>query len=364
MNEHLTNRQIAFVIFGIVVGYGVINLPKNVAESAGTGGWFSILIGTAVAIVFTYIIAYLGYVHKNKTIYEYSEMLTGKIVTSIFMSIYCIYFFMFFTMIIRMTSETIKLTILLRTPVWVLSLVFFVAVYYAVTKKLQVIARICEIYGLIIIIAAIIINIGVFSKGKLVNVRPFFVLEDIQTYIKASVVTIFPFIGLEILTIIPFNKKENNKKIFKYSIFMIGAIGLLYVSAYEACIAVMGVDSIIHYKAAVLATIRRVDIPSLQFLRRLDGIFIIIWIMSIFCTLILCAYGSIFLISKLIKKISFNKIAFFVIIIAFIVSQVPGTIDQIQTWLDYIGYSSVFTIVIIPITLLIITKVKKYDKKI
>ncbi len=364
MKEHITNRQIAFIIFGIVVGYGVINLPKNIAESAGTGGWFSILIGTAIAIVFTYIITYLGYVHKNKTIYEYSEMLTGKIVTSIFMIIYSIYFFLLATMITRITSETIKLTILLRTPVWVLNLVFFAAVYYAVTKKLQVIARICEIYGLIIIIAIITICFGIFSQGKLINTRPFFVLEDIQTYIKASAVTIFPFIGLEILTIIPFNKKENNKKVFKYSIFMIGAIGFIYILVYEACIAVMGVDSIIHYKAAFLATIRRVDIPSLQFLRRLDGIFIIVWIMTVFCTLILSAYGSIFLLSKLIKKISFNKIAFFVIIIAFIVSQVPNTTAQIQTWLDYIGYSSVFTIVIIPITLLIITKVKKYDKNI
>lgn len=38
MNDSLTNRQIAFVVFGVIVGYGVISLPKNVVETAGSGG--------------------------------------------------------------------------------------------------------------------------------------------------------------------------------------------------------------------------------------------------------------------------------------------------------------------------------------
>ena len=33
MNEHLTNRQIALLVFGGIVGYGVIGLPKNIAEA-------------------------------------------------------------------------------------------------------------------------------------------------------------------------------------------------------------------------------------------------------------------------------------------------------------------------------------------
>ncbi len=39
MKETLTNKQIAFVIFQIVVGYGIVGLPKKIAELGGTGGW-------------------------------------------------------------------------------------------------------------------------------------------------------------------------------------------------------------------------------------------------------------------------------------------------------------------------------------
>ncbi|WFD09195.1 GerAB/ArcD/ProY family transporter [Tepidibacter hydrothermalis] len=364
MNESLTNRQIAFIIFGIVVGYGVLGLPKNVTENAGTGGWFTLLMATAITIIFTYIITYLGYVHKNKTIYEYSNILTGKFIASIFMIIYIIYYFMLFTMIIRMASEAIKLTVLIKTPVWALCLLFLSVVYYAVIKKLEVIARICEIYGLILIIGYITIHLAVLSQGKLINLRPFFVAGDLQAYLNATLVTIFPFLGVEILTIISFNKKKNNKRVFKYTTLMVGFIGILYILIVESCISIMGVDGIVHYKDALFATIRRVDIKSLQFLERIDGIFLTIWIMGMFCTASIEAYGSVFLMSKWFKDIHFNLLAFIVIILAFIVGQIPKTIDDVEKIMDYISYCTLITAGFIPMILFLITKVKKYDKKI
>ncbi|MBF8982839.1 endospore germination permease [Lutibacter sp. B2] len=364
MKETLTNRQIAFVLFGVIVGYGVLSLPKNIAENAGTGGWFTLLIGTSIAIIFVYILTYLAYVHKNKTIYEYSNLLVGKFITYIFMIIYIIYFFMLFTMIIRMSCEAIKLTVLIKTPVWALCFSFLSVVYYAVIKRLGTIAKICEIYGLMIMVSAIIIHLSIFTHGKLINLRPFFVVEDISAYLKGTLTTVFPFLGIEILTIISFNKKENNKKIFKHIAWMIVFIGIFYILVVESCISVMGADSIIYYKDALISTIRRVDIKSLQFLERLDGIILTIWIMSILCTLFLEAYASIFLISKVFKKSNFKGLAFIVMILSFIVAQMPKSLDEVEQILEYISYVGIVTAGVIPTILFLITKVKKYDKKV
>ncbi|TCO77449.1 GerAB/ArcD/ProY family transporter [Marinisporobacter balticus] len=362
MNESLTNRQIAFIIFGVLIGYGVMELPKNVAENAGTGGWLSLLIATAITIIFAYMITYLSYVYKNKTIYEYSERLTGKFITHIFMIIYIFYYFLGFTMITRVSCETIKLTILLKTPIWVLSLLFSFVIYYAVIKRLRVIARVCEIYGIFIIIAALLIHTSLFTQGKLINLRPFFVLEDLPLYFKSTLNMIFPFLGIEILTIIPFAKK-NHKKVFKYITLMIVCISFFYIMIVESCISVMGVDEIVHYNDALYATIRRVDIPAFQVIRRLDGIFLIAWIMAIFCTITIWCYGAIVLLSKLFKKIHFNLLAFIVVFMGYIVSQMPTTYDQVKKVLDYMSYYGLVVMGIIPTILFFITKVKKYDKK-
>lgn len=363
MNESLTNRQIIFIIFGIVVGYGVLGIAKNVAESAGTGGWFVLLIATVIVTSFTYIITYLGYIHENKTIYEYSNLLVGKNITYIIITIYYIYFFMLFTMIIRMASESIKLMLLINTPVWIFSLVFLVVVYYITIKRLSVIARICEIYGLIIVVCASMLHISMFTQGKLINLRPFFVLGNIQTYIKSIMVTIVPFLGIEILMIIPFNKEKNNKKVLKYTTLATAFIGIFYILIVESCISIMGVDSIIYYKDALFASIRRIDIRSLQFLERLDGIFIILWIIAIFCTISLEAYASVFLSNKIFKKVNFNYMAIIVLTLSFIISQIPSTIDEVEAILNYMKYYGIVTGGIIPLILFIITKRKKVPQE-
>lgn len=362
LKQFLTDRQIAFLLFGIIVGFGILNLPKEVAEKAGTGGWFSLIIATGISIIITFIIVYLGHVYEGKTIYEYSELLVGKFLTSIFMLFYIVYYFLIFTMITRMSSEIIKLTILFKTPVWVLSLLFLIVVYYAITRGLEGIARICELYGIIILLIAFSFHVLIFAEGQLINLRPFFVVADLPVYLKASASLIVPFLGMEFLTLVPMDRK-NNKNVFKYSALMMTVIGLLYILEVESCISVIGVDDIIHYKDALIATMRRVDILYLSFLRRLDGIVLSAWIMAVFCTITIFAYGTVFLVNKIFNRVNFNLSSLVVFCISLIVSQIPDTIDQILSVIQFTGYLGIAAAGGIPILLLIITKVKKNDKK-
>ncbi|WP_176461946.1 GerAB/ArcD/ProY family transporter [Anaeromicrobium sediminis] len=362
MKEHLTNSQISFIIFGVIVGYGIMPLTKDIVEKSGTGGWFALLIAIVIAIIFTYIFTYLGYVHENKTIDEYSEVLTGKFITYIFISIYIIYYFFAFTITTRIVSEAVKLSILIKTPIWTLNLLIFLISYYAVIKGLKSIARLCEIYGVVIIIGLLVTIVSLFTQGKLINLQPFFVVEDIKTYFKAIPVTIGPLMGMELIGIIPLHRKINNKKIFKYTVFMVAFIGILYILEVEACVTIMG-HSVIHYKAALLAAVRRTEIKAFEFLSRLDGIVIAFWLMSVFCTITLWAYGTVFFIHKYCRKMKFNRVAFIVIALSFIVSMIPKTINQAEEVYKYIGYMGFVAAGVIPIILLIITKIKKYDIK-
>lgn len=266
-------------------------------------------------------------------------------------------------MITRLSGEVIKLSVLIKTPVWALCFLFLLVTYYAVINRLKIIARLCEIYSILIIIAYLTVFFLISTQGHLVNIRPFSGSEDILTYFKATSVTITPFLGIALLTTIPFNKKTTHK-IFMYAIIMMAFIGILYIFVVESCISVMSVAGIVYYKDSLIATIRRIDIKWLQFLRRLDGIFLITWIMAVYCTIITFAYGSTFLLSKYFRKIHFNLLAFIVLLLSFIVSQMPKTVNAAQNIITYSGYVSILTLGIIPSILLIITKVKKYDKKV
>ncbi|MBL4938639.1 endospore germination permease [Clostridium sp. YIM B02515] len=363
MKNNITSRQVSFVLYGIIVGYGIIDLPKNTAEVGGTGGWVSLFIATIIFIVITYMLTYLQYVHEDKTIYEYSLQLVGKFLTYVFTFVYIIYFFLFFTMINRISSETMTNTILIKTPVKYISILFYIVTGYAAAKGLNTIIRLCQIYGAISIGFSIIFSLILFTKGKLVNITPIFVTNDIMVYFKGIGKIFLPLIGMEILTVIPI-KKNNNKKIARYTTLMVGVIGILYIFIIESVLSVTGVEPIIHIKASVFVVAKGIDVYSLEFLRRLDGIYIFIWMLNIVCSLSLWNYGTVTLTSKVFKGIRPSIIIIFIIILSYITSLIPKSIMQVEKFITYLSYAGIMTFFIIPFILLIVTKVKKNDKKI
>ncbi len=362
MDENVTSKQVAFIIFGVLVGYGIVSLPKKMAEQAGTGGWISLLIATIISLLVTYIIIYLGYTFENKTLYEYSQILLGKTITYIIIWIYIVYFFGISSMVTRISCELIKQSILLRTPIWGLCLTMQVVVFYAIKKKLKVIARVCEIYGIVIAFAVLAIAILTFSQGQLINIRPLVDRHKTFTYFKALRRLILPFLGLEVITYIPLSR-DNNKKVYIYSLMMVTFIGLLYIANGEACISVMGVKKIVYYKQALIATIRRIEVPYLEFLKRLDGIFLTSWIMAVYCTIVLFQYGAVIFTNKVFNKIRFDITALIIGLGALFFSQVPYSIMDVEKVLEYMDYLGFIVMIIIPIILFILMKVKRYDKK-
>lgn len=362
MNNGLNNHQIAFILFGIIVGYGIVSLPKEVAESVGTGGWITILLSTVLSVLFTYILTYLGYIHENKTLFEYGQELVGKFLTYVFSICYIVFYFSFFTLVTRVVSEVINLSILLNTPVTAISLLFIIVMYYAVIKGLTTIARFSQLYGIIIIVFSIFIYIIMFTQGKLVNIRPFWGGENILVYLKGIKSTLVAFLGMSIITVIPINRKVN-KKVFKYTTVMIFFIGLMYILVVESCISVIGVEDIIHYEDALIASMRRIEIPYLQFLGRLDGIVLSIWMIGVITTIVLSGYGCTYYTSKIFSNVNFKLIAFVIAFLGLLMSRVPKTSDDVRKLIEYTGYAFL-VLQIIPLILLVMTKVKGYGSKV
>ena len=362
MKERLSNSQIVFVIFGIIFGYGIMSLPKDIAETSGTSGWISLIISAIISLVILNIIVTLNLKYENMTLDEYSTKIVGNVITKIILVIYIIYFFLIFSMITRVSCEVTKLSILLNTPLWALILPLLLVSCYAVYKKLKAISNISIVYGLIIIVFTILIHLLMLSEGELTNIQPLFYPLNIDVIIKSLAVSIFPFLGIEILLLVPLSLK-GNKKIKLHSSLMLLFIGLFYILIVQSCISVMGVAGIIHYKDALISTMRRVDIEFLNAFRRLDGIFIISWIMSIYCTIIFFLYGIVFLISRLFSRFGYGYICIAVTVCAFIFSLLPQNIEQVEMILNYIEYLGLITAFIIPLLLLIISGVKTNAKK-
>lgn len=363
MNKPFTNRQIALLLYSSIFAYGIIELPKDIAEIANTGSWFPVFIATIIFSFMTYIITYLQYVFQDKTLYEYSQQLVGKLITNIITVIIIIYFFILFTMIVRAYSEMIKLIFLFKTPVTAICILFYIVVGYALLKGINTIARLCEIYCLINIIGFISIILLLATKGKLINIQPLFLSDDFTQYLKALSRSILSFSGIEILYLLPINRKEN-KNIFKYNTFIVGLVGIMYIFILEVCISVVGVETLIYYKFPLFSIIKGVDIYYLEFFRRLDGICIFYWSLNVISSICIRGYGVLTFTQKITKNIKYQYIIIIITILALIVTKLPKTGEQVSLILKYNSYLGVVIVIILPAILFVITRVKKYDKQI
>lgn len=363
MNKSLTNRQCGFVVYSAIVGYGITNLPQNTAEAGGTTGWISILIVTVVAIIATYIITYLSYNNENKIVYEYSEELVGKFITFIFKIIFITYFILTFSYLIRMYAETLKLVMLNKTPIWAIEILFYVVVFYAISKGLNVGGRVCEIYIPVAIAGMLLMSFALFTQGNLINLRPFFVRQGVMSYLKSAFQLVLPFLGMELLLFIPVNKKDN-KGLYKYTLGTVLFIGIFYIFVVESAISVVGAETAIIYKASLFNIVRGVDVHYLEFFRRLDGIYMIIWTMDVFCSICLWGYSLTVSLGSIFKGAKYNALLTVTIIISFIISLIPKSkllVEKIINYASYIGIAAAF---FIPTILFIVMKVKSHDKKI
>ena len=362
MEKRISNRQLFFLVFVIISGFTMISIPKIMANSAGTGAWIPISIGMIVFSLIISMVISLNSMFKGETLFEYSTKLVGKPLTYVFTIIYMFYFYVVASMIIRANSELVKLELLPKTPIWVtvITIIFFAT--YAASKGLTNVGRIMEFFGTIIIAFYILLVVIMLIYGDWLNTLPLFDSKEIPSYIKALPLTIMPFLGFEIITVVPITGK--NKKAIRYGTGAIISAGILYILAVYGTYEVLGSEDTGNYGNAFLAAVRRVEIDMFQFLKRLDIVSFAVWLFAIFSSSTIIIYTLSEYTAKLFPKTKGKTILILIAFFIFIATFIPKDIAAVNKIFDYLTtYFGVLPVLIIPSILFITAKVKKNKRE-
>lgn len=301
LENGVTNRQLFFIIITSAISFSSTTLPQDILREAGTGTWVTLCIGALFFSINALIIAYLGNAYQGKSLFEYSQVLVGNFAARCFALLYMVYFIVLLTLTIRVSADIIEAEILYKTPISATMLLITAISLYAATKGLTNIGRIVEFLGAIILVIGIVLYLTALNQGNLLNNMPLFESSQIGTYIKAVPSTIFVFLGFEVITMMPFTK-ANGKKALWTAVLGMWALCFFIILIVEACCAVLGIDDIVNYNYPLIVTIRRLDIINLEFAKRLDLFFILIWLLSIFCAISMLIYVAKEYARRLIKK--------------------------------------------------------------
>jgi spore germination protein len=80
----ITNRQMIFILFVTLTSASIVDIPKVMAESAGSGSWTTLLLTAAIVGVLAAVIVRLNHAFSGMILYDYSRELMGRAVAIFF----------------------------------------------------------------------------------------------------------------------------------------------------------------------------------------------------------------------------------------------------------------------------------------
>ncbi|MHC1694170.1 MAG: endospore germination permease [Eubacteriales bacterium] len=358
MKSVVNNRQLFFLLIITISGISLTSLPKNAIEASGNGAWFSLLLLAILFSVGSIFVTTLNKKFEGKTINEYSSLLIGKIGSKIISVIYSIYFLLVIVLLIRVIGTQINSGFLPNTPLLVILIVIIATTSYIGSRGITNIARLCEIYGIIFIVTMIVLHTTMLFFGDVKYIMPFFEVGQIKQYMTGMGKLIVPFLGIEILMLIPFGRGNKNSTITVFLAIMF--IGLFYIFSVESSTMITGPLSIVTTENSLIEALRETRIPMTFLLERPDLIFILVGISGFISTLSVVFHMANSSISHLVTKKSNSNLMPILTPVVFIFSTFVLNDKSTELLMDkvlpVIGLTVAF---LIPIIMLIIAKVKK-----
>ena len=358
MANTITNRQMVFILIVTLMSISVITMPKVMAEQAGVGNWIPIMITAVVFGILVTFLAKLNRAFPGMALYDYSRELVGKTGCCIIAVFYVLYFLKASVYMSSHMAEMLRANFLFETPYWAFLLAGIPVFGYLAYQGPVITARIFELYGVVGLAVLIITHTNMMIQGDVNNILPFIVPSEIGRSLGAVKEAVIAFLGIEVLTVMPFSKK--NKRAPWIAFLVLLAIGVIYVVVVESSIMMVGLDEIKYYEYPLFSAIRQIELEKIEFLKRLDVLYLTAGLMSVFAVVAVLYLAAVEYTVKLLPRVKRLVIVIGVGIAIFVGSIIGPGIDNFNEIItQYTSYTGLIAAGFIPIGLWVIAKVKK-----
>ena len=358
--QGLSNFQITAVVTQSIIGLIMLGIARRAASMAGIDGVFVTLITGVLSAAVAAVMILLGNRFPNQTVIEFSQEILGKFLGRLFGA-----FFVFYTMLVtavtvRGFADALIMLLLPKTPIEFVMITMLILCSYCVAGGISSVARINEIFlppVIIVISLVILMNIGdvdlfryraVFSNG----IKP--ILSGIAEISTA-------YLGYEILFFLS-PVVKNKDKMMPYGLAGIAIPLVLYSGLVFVSIGIDGASATADIIYPTIQLARRISLFG-SAVEKFDILFILLWILSIFTTIITFLYMASISVTRLAGLRNYKPFIFMLIPLIYMIAILPANIVDINTVVtlsDYIGTAVVLSC--IPMLLLSILR-KKGGKK-
>jgi spore germination protein len=358
--DQLTTVQASVFIINYMLGAGILTLPRTTVNEVKTPDvWISIILSGLLVMMLGIILVTLCRKFPGKTVFQFTEEITGKWIAYILGAAIILYFLVISAFEIRVMAEVTRLYLLEGTPVWAIVMVFMWIGFYLISGGINSMARLYEIIlpiTLILFVLAIFLSSDLFEIN---NLRP--VLgEGIMPVFKGLKSSVLAYTGYEVMFVVmAFMKNpEKGKKALVWGILIPMVIYLITLVMVIGSLSIEGMST---RTWPTLDLMRSFEIEGL-FFERFESLLLVIWIMQIFSTSTITHYAASLGCSQLFKK---KMLPFLIILlpISYITAMLPQNVDETFKLGDILGIASIYLFGVLPLLLLLLSMFRKKGGK-
>ncbi len=352
--------QTIYLLSSTIIGFGIITIPRNLAEAVGTPDvWISIILGWIISLLIGLFCTNIALRFQGKTFFDFSKQLAGKGIGTILCIILIFYAILISSFEIRMMGEVTKFYLLENTPIEAILISMLWVGSYAVMGGINSLARLIQLLApitFIVFFLVIIMGIKLFQTENILPVLG----HGVIPVVKGIPPGFFVNSGVEFIMIwIAFMKHPKKaKKVVFFGTAIPTALNL------TATILIIGALSINGVKAdtyPLISFVKQYEYVGI-FFERFESFLLIVWLIQIFFTYLLTHYTASLGLSQLFGK----KLKPFVLLflpIIYLIALFPGNLLDVFALQTYIGNYSLIISVIIPIFLIGIIMIKLKKKR-
>lgn len=355
-DDMISEREIMIAMPSMVIGAGIIILPRNLAaETAGADGVVSLVIGGIIATFIAWLVAKLAAGFPHQTFISYASLIATKPVAIVLTFIFSLIAFLIAAIEVREIADVSKQYLFDRTPVEVIALTFLLVVVYAVSGSRAGLLRLNMMFLPIILFIATIVLVFNLKWFDMRHLQPMF-QTSFKGYMHGVGTSVTSYIGFGILWFYMALVKQPKKAPKKAVIGMMIPIAF-YIFLFVVCIAAFGnhMTSNLIYPTVELA--KTTELPG-EFFERFELVFFVIWIMAIFNTAAMGFDIAVFALTSIFKNIKKLTVVLILSPVIYLCAMYPQEPTGVSTLEKIISYSAVFYTIFVILFLTVIAKIR------
>lgn len=253
--------QYILTINSVQVGFGLLTLPRELEQMAGTDGWISILIGWAITTLVSLCIVKIMGKHPGDTLIDVLTRYMGKWMGKAGMVIWILYSLLAYLSLTFSVVLVIQMWILPKTPVYAIVLLLTLPTYMVLSGGIRVISRYAVFVFFFTLWMPFLLTIPI-KDGHWVYLLPI-LKEGWMPVLLTAKTTVLAFLGFEFAFILyPYLKQKQSASI---GIVIANSITLLvYLQITFVCFVYFSPDEISQFIWPTLTLVKPIHFSVLE----------------------------------------------------------------------------------------------------